>query len=295
MTQPQNIRKYLSKLNINFQSIETLTFEDLTKENSPFNIQHHTVKLLQFIYILNGSLTVSHLSHTYHLKTGDYFLIYLNEATTIEAMSRDLEIYDVKISSVNLHELLNRQNEQIFSYFPSPDNQVKMFLELMAGENSVSNRVVQQMLLETLFVKIIRDQDIELIELPSHQSHHEVDSVKQYIHTHFAKNITLDYLAELSGMNKYYLVHIFKRDTGKSPIDYLIHVRLEEAKSLLINSTLPIAKIAELVGFSSQSYFSKMFKRETKVNPSHFRKQNLVKVMPQPARHKTYPGETAAL
>lgn len=294
MTQPQNIRKYLSKLNINFQSIEQLTYKDLIKEHSPFSIQQPTVKLLQFIYILNGSLTVSHLSHDYHLKAGDYFLIYLNDATTIDKMSADLEIYDVKISSVNLHELLNRQNEQIFSYFPSPDNQVKMFLELMAGENSVSNRVVQQILLEALFVKIIRDQDIEMIELPSHQSHHEVDCVKQYIHANYAKNITLDDLAELSGMNKYYLVHIFKRDTGKSPIDYLIHVRLEEAKSLLTNSTLPIAKIAELVGFSSQSYFSKMFKRETRINPSHFRKQNLVKVI-APPHPKTLPGETAVL
>lgn len=272
MAQPQNFRKYLAKLNFIFQSIAKLTSADLTKSNSPYNTQFHATQPLQFIYILNGSLTIKHQAHEYDLVAGDYCLLYLNETTTCENLSDDLEFYEIRISSVNLHELLDKQNEQIFSYFTDSNQLILGYMELIAKENPETNKIVQQMLLEALFTKIIRDQNIELIELPAHQSHREVESVKQYIHAHFGKNITLDELADLTGMNKYYLVHIFKRDTGKSPIDFLIHVRIEEAKSLLSNSTLPIAKISESVGFASQSYFSKMFKRQTQMSPSQFRK-----------------------
>ena len=73
-------------------------------------------------------------------------------------------------------------------------------------------------------------------------------------------------------MNKYYLVHSFKEYKGISPINYLIDKRILEAKHLLETTNHPIAKIADMTGFSSQSYFSQVFKRETQMTPNEFRK-----------------------
>ena len=74
-------------------------------------------------------------------------------------------------------------------------------------------------------------------------------------------------------MNKYYLVHAFKNYKGVSPINYLITRRIQEAKLLLETSNFSIAKIAQAIGFSSQSYFSQVFRKETGLSPIQYRKK----------------------
>ena len=87
-------------------------------------------------------------------------------------------------------------------------------------------------------------------------------------------NISNSTLSELTYMNKYYMVHAFTRYKGVSPISYLINRRIDEAKELLTHSNLPIAKIAQSVGFSSQSYFSQVFRKEVHMTPGAYRKTN---------------------
>ena len=81
---------------------------------------------------------------------------------------------------------------------------------------------------------------------------------------YFKEDITLQTLSDLTYLNKYYLVHAFKNYKGVSPINYLIEKRISEAKHLLGTTNFPIAKIASVVGFSSQSYFSQVFRKETR-------------------------------
>ena len=58
-----------------------------------------------------------------------------------------------------------------------------------------------------------------------------------------------------------------------SPINYLISRRLNEARHLLETTDYPIAKIAQAAGFSSQSYFSQVFRKELNVTPAQYRKE----------------------
>ena len=86
--------------------------------------------------------------------------------------------------------------------------------------------------------------------------------------------MTLDKLAEVANINKYYLVHMFKNHTGMSPIEYLIAFRIKQAKYLLSHSDITVAEISLSVGFSSQSYFSKIFKRHTGLTPLKYRQMH---------------------
>ena len=90
----------------------------------------------------------------------------------------------------------------------------------------------------------------------------------------YAKNITLDTLAEITHTNKYYFAHSFTECIGESPIHYLMNRRIQVGKDLLVNTNHSILQIAESTGFSSQSYFSQAFKKETGMTPQQFRKQN---------------------
>ena len=72
-------------------------------------------------------------------------------------------------------------------------------------------------------------------------------------------------------MNKFYLSHAFKREYGISPINYMIAKRIEESKYLLAETDLSLSQIAQMLGFSSLSYFSQVFRRTQEVSPKGYR------------------------
>lgn len=95
---------------------------------------------------------------------------------------------------------------------------------------------------------------------------------KKYIDANYAKNITLDLLAEITHINKFYLSHSFTEYVGTSPINYLMETRLAASKELLLSSSRSIAEVASSTGFSSQSYFSQIFRKNTGMSPLQYRK-----------------------
>ena len=74
-------------------------------------------------------------------------------------------------------------------------------------------------------------------------------------------------------MNKYYVVHSFTKQIGVSPINYLITKRISEAKNLLKTTNYSIRDISSIVGFSTSSYFSQMFKKVTGLSPKEYKLQ----------------------
>lgn len=70
-----------------------------------------------------------------------------------------------------------------------------------------------------------------------------------------------------------YLGKLFKEQTGEYFNDYLLRIRIEEAKRLLLGSRLRMGEIASEVGFSNQSYFNKMFRKSCGISPAEYRRQ----------------------
>jgi len=89
----------------------------------------------------------------------------------------------------------------------------------------------------------------------------------------YSTNWTLAELAHMAGMSKANLHKAFKDTIGKSPIDYVIQVRLKHAKTLLSHSELSITEIAFQVGMNDSNYFSRSFKQAFGLTPSAYRKQ----------------------
>ena len=84
--------------------------------------------------------------------------------------------------------------------------------------------------------------------------------------------VTLEEIARHVGLNETYLSSVFKKQTGKSLIDFLTHTRVRHAKELLIDHHKSINEIAEEVGFNDAKYFTKRFKKFTGVSPNEYRK-----------------------
>ncbi len=131
-----------------------------------------------------------------------------------------------------------------------------------------------QDLLEILLIRLMRRTGFAMtLATPSPRANKECAAVRRYIGAHFKENITLDMLAELTHMNKYYMVHLFSREYGISPINYLISRRIQESRHLLDNTDHSLSQISHMLGFSSPSYFSQSFRKLEGISPMEYRKR----------------------
>lgn len=98
--------------------------------------------------------------------------------------------------------------------------------------------------------------------------------ILSYIRQHYMDPISLTDIANHFHFNPSYLSSLFSANNDEGFSEYLSRVRVDKAAELLQQSDTPISEISELVGYSDQSYFTKVFKKHKGVSPSQFRKSN---------------------
>ena len=131
---------------------------------------------------------------------------------------------------------------------------------------------VCQAYMEILIIRLMRTTALAVPAEPQTVStNRQCAAVRRYIDLHFKEPLTLEQLAEEGHMNKFYLSHAFKKEYGLSPINYMITRRIDESKYLLAETDLSMSQIAQLLGFSSLSYFSQVFRRTQDISPKEYR------------------------
>jgi AraC family transcriptional regulator len=110
-----------------------------------------------------------------------------------------------------------------------------------------------------------------LSSVPS-RMHPALQKVLEYIHDTYAEDISLDRLADISGISKYHLIRLFREATGRTQSQYVNEVRLNRAESLLRDTTRDVTEIALDAGFGSLSTFHRAFKKKFGVSAGEYRK-----------------------
>ena len=108
------------------------------------------------------------------------------------------------------------------------------------------------------------------IEIQNNKGNLTVSQAIYYLEHTKSINPSLAEIAEEVHVNPIYLQRIFKKTTGVSPRQYLLNKKITQAKNLLLISKKTYAEIALVSGFSSQSYFNYIFKREVGMTPSEY-------------------------
>ncbi|MUG45295.1 helix-turn-helix domain-containing protein [Paenibacillus woosongensis] len=162
----------------------------------------------------------------------------------------------------NTKEAIIRLNECIYFnellYFGSnilEGNEVSL-----QGLSLVINEIVQQMNEVDEDSNCLNKIDTRLIK------------VHRHIRSHYNTPITLQTLGDLVGSHPTYLSNTFSKVFGISPIYYLNQLRINYGKEMLRTTQLPVTKIASLVGYTSTSQFSALFKRYTMMTPAEYKK-----------------------
>lgn len=109
----------------------------------------------------------------------------------------------------------------------------------------------------------------EKIDDSSVQDRH-VTVVIRYMYRNIHKNLTLQEISDEVQLSKSYLNAIFKAQTGKSPVEFFIHLKIKEACKLLKSSECYIYEVSEQLGYEDPYYFSRIFKKVVGVSPRDY-------------------------
>lgn len=143
--------------------------------------------------------------------------------------------------------------------------------------------------MELLFRLLLREKDpalrdallrvillffLQLIDLPEEKTDGDqrLEEILLYIGTHFREELTPALLAEQFYMSKSYFCTYFKKQTGKTVVEYINNLRLEYAAELAVASDLCTNSMMEAAGFGSVSQFLRCFKKKFGVTPMKMRK-----------------------
>lgn len=95
--------------------------------------------------------------------------------------------------------------------------------------------------------------------------------IMQYVENNVEKKITVKELAAMANLNEVYFSNCFSKAVGQPPLQYILEKKLQHAMVLLQDERLSIKEIAYRLNFGDVLYFSRLFKRKTKLSPSEFR------------------------
>ncbi|QKS02041.1 helix-turn-helix transcriptional regulator [Sphingomonas sp. CL5.1] len=98
-------------------------------------------------------------------------------------------------------------------------------------------------------------------------------AAKKLLCDHLSDPLDVGTIAELLGVSRSHFIDAFANSTGKTPYQWLILLRVERARELLLSSELPLAEIALACGFYDQSHFNRTFVRTIGTSPGRWRRR----------------------
>lgn len=140
-------------------------------------------------------------------------------------------------------------------------------IRLYESQNKDSQLMLQSKLYELLDM-VYRDSKLDSVIAPN-----TIKMAIEYMEKHFQKRILLKDIANHVNLSPTYFHKLFKSATHVTPQQYLMDLRLSNAKNMLLTKNNTIEEISEICGFSSISYFDYSFKKAYDISPMAFRKR----------------------
>ena len=144
------------------------------------------------------------------------------------------------------------------------------YLENRPAADTAILELEQPRLLETALFSYIKQVALMVQEFRDQSKNLFVDNALLYIYTHYEKEISLGSIAREIGISPFYLSKLLHRHTNKTCTELIAEKRIEMAKELLLKN-YSSKEVCYQVGFNSQNYFSKIFKKHTGLTPGEFR------------------------
>ena len=246
----------------------SMTFQHIYIEKVPVEEQMSISEFSSFVVVLGGKVTVHVDDTAYILEPGIMLHIpkaakVLKKSTGRNAAQVAVVYYlTVKEDTISLKKHFKLQVENI-AQLKANIIELKKYDEQPVATARLKCQLLFLTLLNTV-IDGIRQYDEKGNDC-------SIEDILHFIHEHYQEPLSVTHIANLFKIDRRHLAYIFKRYTGMSPLNYLTEYRIRRSKELLRQGHYSVTKVAELVGFEDNLYFSRVFKKRTGYSPSAYR------------------------
>lgn len=265
-------------------SVSVLEFGDIE-----FGKQQHLHRDVQILAGKSGMLEVKIDAKKLNLRVGDVLLIknsvvhtskpILPFTTTASIKIDNSMLVDSRLSSVSryLYDVLSHFKKDFIYLRREEETTAEIFSTILRiceenDKNDQSAPLFVEGYSKILFGLLERQG---LFESPAHNldaaAVSKIAPALSYVDENYSKEISLEEIAKTLDMNREYFCRLFKKTVGVTFVDYVNLARIFRAKELLVSSQNSISDISVKLGFSSVSYFTRVFKNITNKTPATYR------------------------
>jgi AraC family transcriptional regulator, transcriptional activator for feuABC-ybbA operon len=242
-------------------------------------IQHH-----ELIFITGGKGHIISSHKRYQIKEGTLLYLRPNEQYSVDIDAEDpLCLLSVHFSyaTVNLNgdkwnirsetDMLSLDFVQNLKEYYQINNIFKKLVESWIGKlpgyEFITKALLQQLLFE-IFQNIKNNSQ-------NYSTSLKVEKIIEYMRQNIDNRLTLADLSELVQLSSAYLSRVFKETTGYSVIGFFNKIKVDKAKELIIEGDKKVKEVAQILGFTDEFYFSRIFKKIEGMSPSEFYRKNV--------------------
>lgn len=256
----------------------------------PFCILHWHSEI-ELVYVEKGMIATNCNSNTIVAKEGDFIFVNSNELHDYSVLSApisllcctiDLSILQGRYLSSYDSKFLNPLSQKVilFENHIVNDEVIKNHFLSMWSEHRSKNAGYEYAIKASLYgimsilVRRYIKSNLTNQQYASKNSNLlSINKVIRYIEANYAEMISLNDLASLLNVNRYYFCRFFKEITGTTPIEYINKYRIHQAISAMQDCPeTTITQIATSVGYNDTNYFTKVFKSITNTSPSEYKR-----------------------
>lgn len=225
----------------------------------------------QLIYVKEGYLNIETKTQKYKLGAGDIILYRPHVLQNYYCNNNEVTYFFIHFSGTEVERMLLFFENDHYSIgdFHEFESFCHSYYEAKWLSKNVNEMVFEGKLI-TLF-GIISDK-INKHHPSNDKNVLKIKNAVYFINSNFNKKFTNDDLAEMCNMSKSHFIKTFKQALGVSPQKYRQIMALEYSKNLLRKTTLNISEISTCCGFDDSLYFSRIFKKETSLSPTEYKK-----------------------
>lgn len=283
--------EYVHSVNLNSQSnFPYLVLEVIDDQSYPrnpgFQVMHWHEDL-QFILVLQGSITIQTLSSTISIKEGQAVFIntkvlhHVKQEGHCHYYSFLFPAYFLQFyteTKAFVRPILENDGISLVPFDPSIPWQKEILSclwQLKELEEQKTDFYCYEVLvkLSTIWLHLIKHLNLP-VEQKKDPEQQRMQIMLHYIENHYMDDLSLEALSASAHISKSECARCFRRCLNTTPIKYLHEYRLSKAADYLINTNMSMGDIALKLGYSSPSYFGYFFKKETGLSPKDYRKQH---------------------
>ena len=231
----------------------------------------------QLLYIASGKTIFYFNGESKEVAAGHMVLFQPRQEQHYEYYAVDRpEVYWVHFTGSDVKNILRHYHiplDKNVIYSGSSATYAYLFKELIHEIQTCRTgfEELTEMYLRQIFLLIQRSWEERKPTVSSYLQE-EIDYARKYFNEHYNEDISIEEYAQSRGMSVSWFLRNFKQMTMKSPMQYILAIRINNAVSLLETTDYTVTEISTIVGYDNPLYFSRIFKKQKGISPSDYRK-----------------------